>query len=842
MDRYLCIHAHFYQPPRENPWLESIELQDSAAPYHDWNERIANECYVPNGAARILDGHGHIAKIVNNYARISFNFGPTLLSWLEQHAPRTYERILEADRQSRELFSGHGSALAQAYNHIILPLASARHKYTQILWGIRDFQHRFGRDPEGMWLPELAVDVETLEVLSSLGIRFTILSPHQAGRARRRRWEDWTQLDHGEIDPSRAYRCNLPSGRSLALFFYDGPISHAVAFEKLLSNGEGFAQRLLGGFNDNRPWAQLMHIATDGETYGHHHHHGDMALAYALDYIERNHLARITNYGEYLAAHPPTEEVEIIENTSWSCVHGLDRWQQDCGCNSGDRPQWGQHWRRPLREALDWLRNQLAPRCELEARELLRDPAEAGEDYISAILDRSPASVNAFLARHGARELDTDDQVRVLKLLEIERHLMLMYTSCGWFFDELTGLETVQVLRYAGRAVQLAEDMFGPLIEEQFLTRLEQAWSNISSMGNGRDIYERFVRPAMAGLPGVAAHYAISSLFNGYRGRTSAYCYRLDLQESRVLENGKAKLALGRARITSRTTRERLAFSFAVLHFGDHNLKAGVCPFPGENAFRMAVQQAAQAFLGGDLTGCSRALDERFQGATYSLRSLFRDEQRRILGRILESTVSEAEAACRHVYEHHAPLLSFLAELQTPLPGLLRAAAETVLSSEVERALAEPEPDLERVRTLLDTAARQHVSLDTAGLEVALRQRLNAAVEQWARKPADLHLLELAESVASVARVVPFEVNLWNSQNVYYDLLQAVLADARLRPCNGANELLQRLAGMGERLGLAASAITPPTDSLPIEQPSPAAASDAVARRRRPHRMIRGAG
>ncbi|MGO9211294.1 MAG: DUF3536 domain-containing protein [Terriglobales bacterium] len=841
MDRYLCIHAHFYQPPRENPWLEAIELQDSAAPYHDWNERIANECYVPNGAARILDGQGRIAKIVNNYARISFNFGPTLLSWLEQHAPRTYERVLEADRQSLELFSGHGSALAQAYNHIILPLASSRHKYTQILWGIRDFQHRFNRDPEGLWLPELAVDVETLEVLSSLGIKFTILAPHQAKRMRHRPWDNWVHLDGAGIDPTRAYRCNLPSGRSLALFFYDGPISRAVAFEKLLLNGESFAHRLLGGFNDSRPWAQLMHIATDGETYGHHHSHGDMALAYALDYIERNQFARITNYGEYLAAHPPTEEVEIVQNTSWSCVHGLDRWQQDCGCNSGERPQWAQHWRRPLREALDWLRDELAPRCELAARELVRDLDDARDDYISAVLDRSPASVNAFFAKHAVRELDADDQVRALKLLEIERHLMLMYTSCGWFFDELTGLETVQVLRYAGRAVQLAEDLFGPPIEEQFLSRLEQTWSNISGMGNGRDVYERFVRAGMVNLPGVAAHYAISSLFNGYRGRTSTYCYRLDLQESRVLESGKARLALGRARMTSRTTRERLTFCFAVLHFGDHNLRAGVCPFPGENAFRAMVQQAAQAFLSGDLTECLQVIDQRFQGATYSLKSLFRDEQRRILSRIIDTTLGEAEAACRHVYEHHAPLLSFLAELHTPLPGLLRSTAEAVLSNSVERALAEPEPDLERVRGLLDTAARQHINLDTAGLEVALRQRLNAVVEQWARKPGDLHLLELAESVASVARVVPFEVNLWNSQNVYYELVQAISAQARLRPGNGADDLLERLAGMGERLGLAASATTPPKASLADEQPLPATAQEAVVRRRRPHRMIRGA-
>ena len=370
MDRYLCIHAHFYQPPRENPWLEAIELQDSAAPYHDWNERIANECYVPNGAARILDGQGRIAKIVNNYARISFNFGPTLLSWLEQHAPRTYERILEADRQSLELFSGHGSALAQAYNHIILPLASSAISTRRSCGAFAISSTASTAIPKGCGCRNWPWTWRRSRFSARWGSsspswRRTRPSVSATGPG-----TDWVHLDGAGIDPTRAYRCNLPSGRSLALFFYDGPISRAVAFEKLLLNGESFAHRLLGGFNDSRPWAQLMHIATDGETYGHHHSHGDMALAYALDYIERNQFARITNYGEYLAGHPPTEEVEIVQNTSWSCVHGLDRWQQDCGCNSTEHPQWAQHWRRPLREALDWLRDELAPRCELAAREL----------------------------------------------------------------------------------------------------------------------------------------------------------------------------------------------------------------------------------------------------------------------------------------------------------------------------------------------------------------------------------------------------------------------------------------------------------------------------------------
>ncbi len=335
MECFVCIHCHFYQPPRENPWLEAVESQDSASPHHDWNERIAKECYLPNGASRILDSQHRISKIVNNYARISFNFGPTLLSWMEARAPEGYQRILDGDRESRRLFSGHGSALAQAYNHTILPLSNSRDKRTQILWGLKDFRHRFERDAEGVWLPETAVDLETLEILSAEGIKFTILAPRQAGQLRIDSDKDspWIDLEYG-IDSRRAYSCTLPSGRTIGLFFYDGALSTAVAFERLLLSGENFARRLLGHFDPEGDAAQLMHVATDGESYGHHHAHGDMALAYALHYIEENKLARLTNYGEYFALHPPLQEVRIHEKTSWSCMHGVARWESNCGCNS----------------------------------------------------------------------------------------------------------------------------------------------------------------------------------------------------------------------------------------------------------------------------------------------------------------------------------------------------------------------------------------------------------------------------------------------------------------------------------------------------------------------------
>src|SRR5712691_27573 len=319
--RFVCIHGHFYQPPRENPWLEAVETQDSAHPYHDWNERITVECYEPNATARILDALDRIVRIVNNYASISFNFGPTLLSWLETNAAPTYQSIIEADRVSHERLSGHGNAIAQAYNHIILPLANDRDKRTQVRWGVRDFEFRFGRKPEGMWLPETAVDIDSLEALAAEGILFTILEPQQG------------KVANGTLDPKLPYRCSLPSGRSIAIFFYDGPISRGVAFEKLLARGENFAHRLVSAFSDARKHPQLVNIATDGETYGHHHRYGDMALAYALHYIEEKKLARIANYGEFLATHPPTHEVEIAEETSWSCSHGVERWRSDCGCS-----------------------------------------------------------------------------------------------------------------------------------------------------------------------------------------------------------------------------------------------------------------------------------------------------------------------------------------------------------------------------------------------------------------------------------------------------------------------------------------------------------------------------
>ena len=771
MERYICIHGHFYQPPRENPWLEAIELQDSAYPYHDWNERITAECYAPNAASRILDAHGRIVRIVNNYSNISFNVGPTLLAWLEQHASDTYQAIIDADQQSQQRFGGHGSALAQPYNHMIMPLASDADRNTQVEWGLHDFRKRFGREPEGMWLPETAVDIATLEILADHGIVFTVLAPHQAGRIRARDAADWVAVNEQTLDITQPYLHRLPSGRSIAVFFYDTVVSRAVAFEGLLKNGETFANRLLGILgNHDRP--QLGHIATDGETYGHHHRHGDMALAYALHHIESKGLARLTNYGEFLALFPPTQEVEIHENTSWSCAHGVGRWQTDCGCHTGGRAGANQQWRAPLRQALDWLRDQVAEPFEARAAELLHDPWAARDEYIEPILDRSAERVDDFLLHHRRAELSADQQVQVLKLLELQRHAMLMYTSCGWFFHDLAGIETIQVLRYAGRAIQLAREALDRDLESGFLQRIEAAESNDPQEGNGRQIYEKYVRAAAVDLEKVAAHHAVSSLYEQQEPDERVYSYRVRSDRREKLISGDAQMVLGRAYVSSAITRERAITTYALLYFGDHHVHGGYRTSGPPDAYDTLVKDLRGPFLDRDFPTVIRRLDRHFQQNTFSFKSLFSDTQRRILDKILESTLNEAEAAYRELYRHHAPLMRFMSDLGLPLPEAFKTTAEYVLNTDLRRTLTREPVDMERVRDLLQEVQAAKVKLDVKGIGFALERAMGRGARNLAQTPEDDTLLGTLEALASTARGRAFDVDVWQVQNIFFDLMK----------------------------------------------------------------------
>jgi alpha-amylase/alpha-mannosidase (GH57 family) len=804
MEKFLCIHGHFYQPPRENPWLEAVELQDSAHPYHDWNERITAECYAPNATARMLDGEGRIVDIVNNYSRISFNFGPTLLAWMEEKAPDVLAAIIEADQRSRERFSGHGNALAQAYNHIILPLATRRDKVTQVRWGIRDFERRFGRPPEGMWLAECAVDTESLEVLAECGIKFTLLSPYQAARVRPLGGGDWQDVDGGAVDPSRAYQVNLPSGRTLAVFFYDAPVAKAVAFEQVLNDGEIFAQRLMEGYDDGRDWNQLMHIATDGESYGHHHHYGEMGLAAALHHIESNGWAKLTNYGEFLANNPPTHEVKIHEQSAWSCSHGVRRWHSDCGCNSGGRPEWNQRWRQPLRDALDWLRDQLAPLFEQKAAGFFAHPWPARDEYIDVILDRSEQSVTRFLQQHARRELNEEERLTALRLLELQRQAMLMFTSCGWFFDEISGIETVQILQYAGRAMQLAETLSGASLEPAFLERLARARSNLAEHRNGRRVYEKCVKPATMDREWLGAHFAVSSLFERYPEQARIYRFVFDQQHRQEFEAGKARLVVGRARVTFEITGASDLLSYAAVHLGDHNVNCGVRYFRGEEEYHEMLRELGEAFGRADFPQVIRLMDRHFGESNYSLKDLFRDEQRKILNQILASTGQDLEGRYRQITDQYMPLMRFLKDIDAPLPTALKTAADYVLNAELRRQFEAEEPDAARVRMLVEQAGSGSVELDREELGYAIKSQFDRRLERLTAGADDVPFLTRTAELAEIVRALEIEVNLWKTQNHYFRLLHQLVPGKHGQAGQGdaaAGEWLQQFHRLGEQLG-----------------------------------------
>jgi alpha-amylase/alpha-mannosidase (GH57 family) len=780
MENYICIHGHFYQPPRENPWIEAIDLQDAAYPYHDWNRRITAECYAPNIASRILDDQGRIIRLVNNYAKISFNFGPTLFAWLEQKAGNVYNAILEADRLSQEAYSGHGSALAQPFNHMIMPLANHRDKITQVIWGIRDFRHRFKREPEGMWLPEAAVDLETLDTIAEQGIQFTILSPGQAARVRPLKGDEWHDVDGGSIDFRKAYTLTLPSGRSISLFFYCGDIARAVAFENLLDSGEGFASRLFSGFDHEKEEAQLVHIATDGESYGHHHRFGEMALAYALNQIDEEATVSLTNYGEFLENFPPTHEVEIIDRSSWSCSHGIERWRSDCGCQSGAQPAWNQTWRGPLRAALDWLRDSIKPLFEAKASQFLKDPWKARDAYCDVIFDRRRGEVDRFLHDHSLTSLEEEQRVSVLKLLELQRYAMLMYTSCGWFFDELTGIETLQILQYASRVIQLARETAGVTLEKGFLRILKQASSNLEARGNGQRIYKSLVEPKEADLAKICASYAMSSLFEEQNHKTHYYCYSVDLQELRHVEAGRGTLRMGRGRFASEITEEGQAFTFCALHLGDHNLMSAVRIGSSGKEYKTTKTQLLKCFERGDFPEVLRIMNEAFDTFS-SLKELFCDDQRKILKRVLMVPLSEAENLYRQLHEPYAPMIRFLRESGMPVPKAFQKASELMVNVDLQRAFEEEKLNHRHIKALLEEAVALNAKVESQTLEYTYRKNLEKVAGRCAVDPEKRAPYRVLSASLNLARRLPFSLNLWTVQNIIYDILQKVYPRVVLR-------------------------------------------------------------
>ncbi|MBM4255380.1 MAG: DUF3536 domain-containing protein [Deltaproteobacteria bacterium] len=798
--RYVCIHGHFYQPPRENPWLDTIEVQDSAAPYHDWNARITAECYWPNAAAHRLGIDNRIVAITNNYASMSFNFGPTLTAWLERNEPDLLTHIVEADRESCGQHDGYGNAIAQAYGHAILPLANPRDKLTHVAWGVRDFVYRFGRRPHGMWLPETAVDTSTLEALAAQNITYTILAPHQAKRVRRLGQAAWEGVTEETFNTRRPYLCQLPSGKQIVLFFYDARIARGVAFEHLLDSGERFVERLVAAFQPDADEPQLVHLATDGETYGHHHRFGEMAFTYAMHELERRGLAQVTNYGEYLSLHPPQWEVEIVESTSWSCAHGVERWRADCGCRTGSLPGWTQQWRAPLRAALDWLRAEIDELFERQAGAFLRDPWVARDAYIDVILARSPQSIDEFCMRQSGRVLAPTEQQSVLQLLELQRHRLLMFTSCGWFFDELSGLEGTQILRYAARAIEIAKEL-GVSFEAEFVDRLRRAPSNLSTVGDGGHLYLTTVRPSRVDPAQVVANVAMGQILEPKLPHAAPPAFIAQRQDYEEESYGATALGVGRIHVTSRFTQAARTFVFAALKLSVHDVHCVVREDMSDNEYGPMKATLIETFARHSLSEVVRSLDRLFGEAYYTAKDLFLDDRRRVLAQIGEGMLERLEETYRQLYRENRRLMEYLHELNVPLPQGFALAAEFLVNRTFGQVIAKViarEPQDDEVEEVLREARKWQVPLATKEAELLVSRAVEEHIAALLNDPLS-NGVTTASRLLQIAEHVNLRINLWRAQTLFVQVCRRHLHELLMR--RGVNEAVARQLAALRRLG-----------------------------------------
>lgn len=809
---YVCIHGHFYQPPRENPWLEEIEREDSAAPSHDWNERITAECYRPNTAARLVDHSNRILSLHNNYETLSFNFGPTLLRWLELHDSWVYKAVLKADELSQMRLAGHGNAMAQIYNHIIMPLANRRDKITQVVWGIRDFEHRFGRSPEGMWLSETAVDSETLGIMAERGIRYTVLSPFQAERWRFLDGEDeWKEVGDGSIPTGRAYRYKCPNGKEIDLFFFDASLSRGIAFEHLLQHSSRLLDRIRAAGEHpehpkGEPW--LVHAATDGESYGHHFKFGDMAVAAAFKELSNSPDTVISNYGSFLASFPVLAEVEIRENTSWSCAHGVGRWTRDCGCHVGGEADWNQQWREPLREALNCLRDALAVLYERRMGRLCRDPWRARDEYVDLLLDRERFR-DDFLLRHARKALGSPEVQRFFQLLEMQRCAMFMFTSCGWFFDDISGLESQIILRWAARAVQIAARMGETGLERSFLAVLEKASSNLPSAGNGAEVYLKAVMPEIVEKDRVTASYAIQALARGLRKQARIHSYVVSPEHEEDLGANPVPCLYGHVRISDVRTEEEESFLYAVLHFEALDFRCSVKPCRSDAEREKILKALQRAAEKQSTMKLMRTLDEFFGSAFFNLQDVFLDLRSSIALEISRESLATYTVFHRNMYEIHGPLMASLGQYGIAVPGDLRGAVRRVLSEDVNRLVEravlhedEREPREEpwdstdfffrahvaRIKSLLEKARSLSVSLNlgkaTGLLGKVMVEALSRLIMGFsAREAGRLHRF------IGICGVLQAGPELWELQSLFFEFVEGLVRQPERIPevhlCDG---------------------------------------------------------
>jgi alpha-amylase/alpha-mannosidase (GH57 family) len=779
-------------------------------------------------------------KIVNNYEYMSFNIGPTLMSWLERYDGSVYQRILEADAKSCDRLNGHGNAIAQVYNHIILPLANERDKHTQIRWGKEDFRSRFGRDPEGMWLAETAVDYATLEALVAEDIKFIILAPSQAQRCRPFPTDDdsdsqWHEVGGNQIDPTRPYRCYLDSDESankstayIDIFFYDGPISRDMGFSDVVYNSHHFAGRIGAAIRGDHRQSQLISVATDGETFGHHKKGTEKTLAYAFIGEFPRHGWTVTNFAHYLSLNPPSWEVKIKSVTAWSCAHGVDRWQDDCGCG-GEGGVWHQKWRRPLRNALNWLRDQLIDVYEEYGGTLFRDPWQARDEYVHVMGDRTPANINRFLSRHQTRKLQAVEQVEALRLLEMQRHSLLMFTSCGWFFEEISRPEGTQILRYASRALELAGDVAGIQLEKDFLERLGLAPSNVEEFKHGAEIYRQLVLTAQIGFKQVAAHYAITSLFNHHQNTAPGqetdkhphnhhqrvYCYDAHELDYHKQSLGPLTMAVGHLQLVSNITWENENLVFAVLHLGGWDFHCCIQKFEGRRNYSQIREKLFAALQQASIAHVILVMTQLFGDEAFSLQTLFAEERHRIMRLLSQETLARLDQLYTQAYRDNYGVIMAFHRDELEVPRELQVAAEIALGYRCLTALKSLEQDISELQLSWNLI----VELEAIATEAKhLRCQLNIPdgsqiLEQlivrllWqllydTNSKIDIDIQRL-ERLIDVGHKLHLGINLNHSQELYWSCLHSQILP-RITSIDNEAETIQcrQLLKLGQKLAV----------------------------------------
>ena len=603
---------------------------------------------------------------------------------------------------------------------MIMPLANAHDKETQVKWGIRDFEYRFGRKPEGNWLAETAVDDATLKVLVDNGIKFTVLSPYQALKMKKTGDKEWQDVSWGNIDPARSYKYTLKCDptKSIDLFFYDGAISRSVAFDELLKDGNRFIKRLKEGVSEQRNYPQLVNIATDGESYGHHTKFGDMALSYVLKIKAEDEGFKITNYAEYLDKYRSDYEVDIKQASSWSCFHGVGRWKEDCGCSTGGHPGWNQKWREPLRNALDYLRDELAKVFETEGPKYFNDnPWTIRNKYIDVILDRNYVTIRKFQKENFNPDLTEEQKVKGMELLEIQRQAMLMYTSCDWFFSEISGIETVQIMKYTARAMQLAARFTNENFEEHFKEILSNAKSNIAEFGTGKDIYERFVKPSVVTAKQIACLWAISSLYQDFEDEEDVYCYTVKRHSYQKVQKGSSNFLVGHIEIRSKVTLQRADLMFALMQYAGGDFHCAIKEFSNEAEFNELQATLIKAFALNPITEIIRTLDEKFGKEYFTLKDIFIEERKKILQILLKDQLEKFGNTYKEMYDQGKGSIYHMQNLGLEIPKEFKISAEYALSHRYNDLLADSNgfvesPIVQQIRDINFEAKRMNITID----------------------------------------------------------------------------------------------------------------------------------